>query len=254
MVEGLVAAGSDHRFTLGVKQFTIAVYYAQPRTPRQDVPLKASWAPRRVLRSIPVPSNARPDPSADGHLAIVDKANGCEYDFYAATRLPDGRITAQWASVTSLTRDGVTRGPGATSSGFALLAGLILPYELRQGHIDHALVFGYPYTRAGGPVPPAHGSDGRAGGSQAIPMGARVQLDPTLDLTTLGLRPYELTVARALQVYGAYISDTGGAVSFPVAHPQAFRRNPYAGILPDDTYVSLDRIPLSRFRVLQLPS
>jgi len=254
MVEGLVAAGADRRFVLSVKRYTVPVYYAVRGTQAFDVPLTASWAPRRILRGVPIPPEARPDPSSDSHLTIVDKQAGCEYDFWGATRLPDGSVTAKWANVTSLARTGVfTNGPAATASGFALLAGLILPYELRRGYIDHALVFGYPYTRAGGPVPPAVGSDGQTEGSHAIPLGARIQLDPQLDLATLDLRPYERVIARALQVYGAYVADTGGAVSFPAAHPQGFRRNPYAGLLPDDTYVSLDRIPLNRFRVLQLP-
>jgi len=253
MVAGLVSAGADGRFSLSVKSYTTPVYYVGPKVPTKDVTLTASWAPRRVLRGVPIPAGVQPSPGSDGHVAIVDKSTGCEYDFWGATATPDGGLTAKWANVISLSRSGVfTNGPAARASGFALLAGLILPTDPRRGRINHALVFAYPYTQAGGPVPPAVGSDGRTEGAQAIPEGARVQLDPSLDLSTLGLRPYELMVARALQEYGAYISDTGGAISFPVAHPQSWPRNPYVGLLPDDTYVSLRRIPLDRLRVLQL--
>ena len=254
MVAGLVSAGANGRFSLSVKAYTVPIYYAGPWTKRRDVPLTANWAPWRALRGVPIPAAARPDPASDGHLAIVDRAAGCEYDFFGATRMPDGSLTAKWANVTSLSRNGVlTKGPAARASGFALLAGLILPSELRRGRIDHALVFAYPYTQVGGPVWPAVGSDGQTQGAEAIPEGARVQLDPSLDLSTLGLRPYEVPVARALQEYGAYVSDTGGAISFPVAHPQSWTSNPYVGLLPDDTYVSLSRIPLDRLRVLKLP-
>jgi hypothetical protein len=254
MVEGLVAAGADHRFSLSVKEFTVPVYHVGPNARKRDVQLTASWAPRRVLRTVPIPRGTRPDPGSDGHLAIVDRSAGCEYDFWMAKQVPGGGITAAWATTTSLTRTGVVmNSPAARASGFALLAGLILPAELRRGSIGHALVFGYPFTRANGPVSPAVGSDGNAEGPSAIPIGARIQLDPQLDLATLELRPYERAIARALQVYGAYVSDTGGAISFPVAHPQSYRSNPYAGLLPNDTFVTLDRIPLSRFRVLRLP-
>jgi hypothetical protein len=254
MVAGLVAAGADGRFSLSVKSYTTPVYYVGPNIPTKDVPLTASWAPRRVLRGVPIPAGVQPSPGSDGHVTIVSKSTGCEYDFWGVTVSADGGLTAKWANVISLSRSGVfTNGPAARASGFALLAGLILPTDLRRGRIDHALVFAYPFTKAGGPVPPAIGSDGETQGAQAIPEGARVQLDPSLDLSTLGLRPYEFMVARALQEYGAYISDTGGAIIFPVAHPQSWPRNPYVGLLPDDTYVSLGRIPLERLRVLQLP-
>jgi hypothetical protein len=255
MVEGLVAAGAEHRFSLSVNRFTVPVYHVGPNARVRDVQLTASWAPRRVLHTVPIPRGTRPDPASDGHLAIVDRRAGCEYDFWMAKLAPGGGITAAWATTTSLARTGVvTNGPAARASGFALLAGLILPGELRRGSIEHALVFGYPFTRADGPVSPAVGSDGHTEGPSAIPIGARIQLDPQLDLDALELRPYERTVAQALQVYGAYVSDTGGAISFPVAHPQSHRSNPYAGLLPDDTFVTLDRIPLNRMRVLRLPS
>jgi hypothetical protein len=65
-------------------------------------------------------------------------------------------------------------------------------------------------TKAGGPVAPATGSDGWSTLAGAIPEGARVQLDPSLDLDSLGLTPWQKTIARALQEYGMLLVDTGG--------------------------------------------
>jgi hypothetical protein len=41
-----------------------------------------------------------------------------------------------------------------------------------------------------------------------MPMGSRLQLDPSLDVAALGLEAGEEMIARALQDYGAYIVDS----------------------------------------------
>jgi hypothetical protein len=256
MVQGIVEATRQRPLVLAARWFSVPVFFAGKSTPRYDVPLTAPWAPRKTLKAVPIPLAARPDPSSDGYLAVVDRSTGCEYDFWRASRRPDGSWSASWAGKVSVTGSGIfPRGAGgARASGFALLAGLVFPEPLRAGRIDHALVISYPYTRAGPPVPPAMSSDGKSIGPNAIPQGARIQLDPNLDLTQLRLRPYEWTIARALQTYGAFVADTGGAVSLFAAHPFGYSRNPYSGLLPNLDYVPLDRIPLDRLRVLRLPS
>jgi hypothetical protein len=251
MVAGLTEAGADHRFILAVKSYAIPIYSANSRTPTRNVSMTAEWASRPFLKNVPIPANARPDPSSDGHLAIVDRVGGCEYDFWQARRGANGGWAAGWANVIPLGGRGVfPKGNGARGSGFALLAGLIFPQELKSGHINHALAMSYPMTRAGGPRRPASSSDGTSKGPGAIPEGAHLQLDPTLELSTLSLPRYELVIARALQIYGAYIVDTGGVISLFAVNPQSYKRNPYAGKLPNLDSVSLDGIPLDRFRVL----
>jgi hypothetical protein len=85
--------------------------------------------------------------------------------------------------------------------------------------------------------------------NRGILCGARIQLDPALDVSTLGLSSAGLTVARALQRYGAFIGDFSGAVSlYADASPDA---SAYfgAGILNNST---ASRIPLNRFRVMTI--
>ncbi len=43
---------------------------------------------------------------------------------------------------------------------------------------------------------------------RALPAGELLRLDPTLDLDTFDLTPFQRKVAEALQVYGAYNADT----------------------------------------------
>ena len=97
------------------------------------------------------------------------------------------------------------------ASGFCSAAGAVLKSELDAGVVDHALAVGWPKDRIGSAaVAPATTSDGSAG-SGGIPMGSRLQLDPTLtdaQILALGISAYYLPVAKAMQKYGAYVCDS----------------------------------------------
>jgi hypothetical protein len=252
---------AEHGFDLAVKEWTVPAYFAQADTPRHDIAISGqppgahydrAYVPNRpeVMHGVPIPADARPDPMEDAHMSVIDPATHCEYDLYGAEHTAAG-WTAKWANVTTTTDSGIyPYGLSTRGTGFSALAGMIWPAELRAGHIDHALVFAFPYTRSGGPVYPATASDGKSTLAAALPQGARVQLDPTLDLTKLKLTGPELTIAKALQQYGMYLGDTGGALALYAVSPQSFGFNPYAGLLPDAPYVYLDKIPVNKFRVL----
>jgi hypothetical protein len=249
-VRGLTRA-ARHGFLVAIRQWTVPVYVATAGTRRYQVSLTASWAPSSALTGVPIPDAASPDPSGDAHLAILDRESGCEYDFWQARKRGQS-WSATWGNSVRLSGSGVfPHGLSARGSGFALVAGLIRPSELAQGRIDHALVFSYPYTSAAGFVAPATESDGTNPHSYALPEGARLQLDPSLDISSLPR--YERTIARALQRYGMYLGDTGGSnVSLYALNSQSYRQNPYTGLLPDGTFADLPDIPINRFRVIKL--
>lgn len=251
-VGGLIDVVNARSFTISLRAWTVPVYYAGAFTPRYDVRLTEPWRAADFMRKVPIPKRARPDPADDGHMTVLDRTTGCEFDFYEARKV-DGRWLAGWANSIQTISKGVHRYAYSTrGSGFANLAGVIFPSELRRGVIKHALMFSYPHTSASGAVSPATETDGQSIRPDALPMGARLQLDPTLDLSSLGLRPYERTIARALQVYGMYLGDSGGGVNLYAVHPQSYRANVYDGLLPAETYPDLSRIPADRFRVLEL--
>jgi len=248
-VAGLKEVGG---FTVALRGWTVPVYEAGNDTPRVDVALTESWAAADWLLNVPIPPTAAPDPEDDGHMTVLDRARGCEYDFYEAQKV-GGLWSAGWANTILTAGAGVypyaysTRG-----SGFSNLAGLIWPEELGAGEIRHALMFSYPHTSALGAVAPATETDGKSTRADALPEGALVQLDPTLDLDSLALRPYERTIARALQRYGTYLGDTGGTLTVYAVHPQSYASDRYAGLFPAVTYPDLRNIPIDRFRVLEL--
>lgn len=109
--------------------------------------------------------------------------------------------------------------------------------------------------KGGGPVKPATDSDGTIKSKTALPEGARLRLDPSLDLDSLDLTPSEKTIARALQKYGMYLADNGGdsGIGIYAVDPRSVLNNPYEGLLPDENYPELSGIPLGKFQVLKLP-
>ena len=243
---------SGEKFQMSTGMWTVPLYFADANTPRRNVPITSGWTEFSSLPNVPVPPNAKPDPSDDAHLTIVDRARGCVYDFWGASG-SGSSLTAKLGNAMPIDSSGVDPGGlGARASGFSGAAGLVTYEDLKKGSIDHALVFAYPKTRSGGPVAPATKSDGRTGGSDAIPIGARVRLDPTLNLNSLGLNRYEMMIARALQKYGMILGDTSGGFTIYAQHPQSVPGGSYGGLLPDVTWVDLSKIPTNKFQVMKL--
>ena len=251
MAQVVYTAAQSGGFLIAVKKWTWPIYLADSTTPKYSIGLTASWAPAKSMSGVPIPANASADPSGDGHMIVVDSSTNCEYDFWQAVKQADGQWTASWANTTASNGSGwYAGGYSATGSGTGGGGGLILPQELNAGVIPHALGFAFPLTKAGGPVLPATESDGKSTAAGAIPEGARLQLDPGLDLTTLGLNSYEMTIGKALQQYGMFLMDSnGGGVSFAAQNPQSSTVTYPWG---DQTYVYLPVSLLSRLRVLTL--
>lgn len=271
LLQEVVTAGG---FAIEVKQYSTTVYFADASTPKVNVymPCGPAWAGVDSLKGVPIPAFAEPtqdtdgadapipvgqcgeDSSQDNQMAIVDLTTRCEYDFIRI-RKESGKWVADWGNSISMNGNGIYEfGFSGRGAGFTQLAGEIWPDELQAGQINHALIFSYPHSATGGPVPPATESDGVSDHQWGLPEGARVQLDPSLDLSTLGLTAYELTIARALQVYGMWLVDVNSSgISIEAIDPRSVQGNPYAGLLPDEDYPSVANIPVDRFRVLKLP-
>ena len=110
--------------------------------------------------------------------------------------------------------------------------------------IEHALVVQSDTVCAGVFRAPAIKTDGDSTRTDCLPEGARLQLDPSIDVSKItGITPAERTVARALQRYGAYVIDRGGAplsVSFERA-PDATASSPGSAYVAAGTQLGLLR-------------
>jgi hypothetical protein len=257
------------------KQYSAPFYFPSDTTPRYDVVLTCGpvWELGvSKLLDVPIPDWAEPSHDIDGssqpvigcgegsqqdnNMIIIDLNDSCEYDLWQA-RKKDGVWYASWGNSIKTTGTGIyTKGLSSRASGFAFSQGVIWPQELLNDSIPHALAISYPFTRSGGPVSPATESDGITNSVDALPLGARLQLDPMLDLDSLNLTPYERTIARAMQIYGIWLVDTGGesGIGLYAIDPKSANPNPYGTLLPEEDYIHLSGIPLNRFRVLTLPA
>lgn len=254
LVQGLVRQVEEQGITLAIRESAIAVYEVDETTPRFDVPLSIGWGSASVLSGVPIPPYAVADSNNDHEIALFDRSTGCEWDFWQF-RPVGGSWVASWGNATRLDGTAIYEDGGAArAGGSALLAGLVWPDELAAGHIDHALVFSYGLTRFGAPVSPAVGTDGWSSAPDAIPEGARLQLDPDFDVDSLRFE-FERTIARALQEYGMWLMDsTSAGVGLYAVNPVSFVDEPYEALIPaeaweGDSWVSVE-IPPDRFRVL----
>lgn len=254
MVGSLEEQANSQGFLISVKEWTTTVYFADANTSTYDVKLTASWAPKKKLLNVPIPDWAEPDPSGDGHMVVLDTIKGCAYDFWEM-RYKNGKWKASWGNAIPLDGDGVfEKGMSARGSGFELLQGMIWPHELEAGAINHALIFSYDHTKAGGPVWPATESDGTTDDAWAIPEGALVRLNPTLDLAGMGISGHELIIGECLQTYGMYCADDGGGLSLYAINPLSCKSNPYNNFWGDETYVYLNNLPVDQFQIMELGS
>ena len=165
----------------------------------------------------PIPDEARTRPGfiegaqagggsqGDRHLLIVDRDRWLLYETWATRHDGEGWTAGSGATFDLSTNDRRADGwTSADAAGLAILPGLVRADEVfGPGEIDHALRFTVRATN-GYVWPASHRAGSTAG---ALPMGARLRLDPDLDLTS---HPPEVRkIFRAMQRYGLIVADNG---------------------------------------------
>ncbi|MBI4117771.1 MAG: hypothetical protein HY453_01675 [Parcubacteria group bacterium] len=268
------ASDTKDLFTIQVKQYSVPVYFSDANTPKTSVPLTcgSEWETGvNKLKNVPIPKRASPSADeginprqcgseipdvCDCNMTVIDLEKRCIYEFWQAD-IVNGSWKASWGNAISLDGSGIyPNGMSTRGSGFSLIAGVIWPGELKMGIIDHALLFANPLPKAGGPVLPATDSDGESDEDFVLPEGAHLQLDPSLDLNdpSLGLTSYEKTIAKAMQEYGMFLTDSGDfGIALYAVDPRSYTKNPYQDVWGDQDFVSIGNIPGDKFRVLKLP-
>ena len=217
-----------------------------------------------IAENIPMPEEAWQDPSDDGHMILVDPYKKIAWEFSKAQKLSDGKWIVSCIDKWDLNGLGYRPpfvGPywwkcGVRGSGTPYIGGLLRVEELEAGKINHALAVSTPVNRRkisenaewGCELcSPASRTDGWGIGPQFIPEGARIQLNPNLDLDSLNLSEDAKIVARALQKYGAYVVDNarGFPIYFQNLGPDGGKWNEHPGLF------DIVKIPLDEFRILK---
>lgn len=235
----------------------VSVYSTKgPRNP--DVDPNADG----IIENVPMPSGIWPDPMQDGHMVMVDPVARKSWEFSRFGKDTNGNYIASTISVWDL--DGVGYHTpfsgaywwsyGSTGSGSPWIGGIIRPEEIAAGEIKHAILCATPVNRfctVSGQKDqlcvPACRTDGWGIGNAYIPEGARLQLDPNLDLDALKLSPETKIVARAMQKYGMIVSDNSSSFKTYLqnlgSNGGAWANSP----IPNELW----KIPISSFRVLK---
>lgn len=267
MVANLGLSNDGNIITAG-EAFNFPVYYADETTPRWDIRCAINECTiassdqdikrTNKVKDVPIPLGAQPGEDSDARMIIIDTVTHTEYDISKAQRTANG-WKAGTVSVYNIKWDGTPTGHSSRGSGLPAMAGLLRPWEIRQGRIEHALAFGYTETAEKKCVFPASKTDGKSTMPFAIPEGARLQLDPSLtdaDFDQMGLDPTGKIIAHALQEYGMILVDTSG--SFKI-YLEDLINNPFTTERWSDpdlnlTKESIYNIPHTAFHVLELPA
>lgn len=256
--DGFLSAflAGGHGININTETWTPAVFYAKAHLPRCTVS-ESGW----LLEGLPL----HPDFSSaleffagkgdtDASFCIYSEAQSAFYNlFNARAQMVDGkrRLLVGAVGLFSLRGSGWwdnTLGPWTgRASGASYCGGVVRIAEYSNGEIDHALSMAWPTrlvrasTMPEAFVFPARTTDGRGRNAKsAVPMGARLQLDPALmedELLKLGVATPDLPIARALQRYGSYVVDSSDSVMAIYVESDRGREAPTArsrGTLPTE--------------------
>jgi hypothetical protein len=259
-----VAAGyrSGMPPTINTESYAPPVYTVgagQPRVRvRLDVPPDHAPELAQAFSSVPLPPGAMPAPGTDSELVVWQPATDTLWEFWRL-RSDHGGWIASWGG----RLDHVSTGPGhftapnahwgTTASSLPLAGGMITPRELQTGRIDHALSLALPATRAGEFSLPAQRTDGESTCPHAVPEGARLRLDPALDVNSLGLPPAIAALAQAAQRYGIYVRDQSDSVSFYAQSTVSLTTDPYPALFGGkQPYELLQQFPWSHLQLTKM--
>ena len=151
------------------------------------------------------PGNVDRRSSSDRHILIVDSSNRHLYElfnvYYDGSRWHAGSGAFFDLNTNGRRPEGWT---SADAAGLAILPGLVRYDEVfGTGEIEHALRVTVRATN-GYVFPASHRAGSTAG---ALPMGARLRLRPSRDIS--GFRPEIQKIFRAMQRYGLLVADNG---------------------------------------------
>lgn len=158
----------------------------------------------------PIPSNPLIEGGSDGHLLSWDTSACYLYEIFDAS-VSGGAWSGGSGAIWDL-RSNALRPDGWTSAdaaGLPILPGLARYPEVAAGVIAHALRFTAPYT-ARSYIYPARHQAGCTTNSRCLPpMGLRVRLKASVDISRFGAQAR--VILQALKTYGMLLADNGSA-------------------------------------------
>ena len=164
---------------------------------------------------MPVPKNAPiegyPKPgNGDRHVLVLDRDNCWLYELYHSYLQTDGSWKAGSGAVWDLLND--EQRPytwtSADAAGLPIFPGLARYDEVASGQIQHALRFTLQYSQTAFTPPASHWA-GNSTNTYAAPMGMRLRLKSSYDITSFP--PQSQVILAALKKYGMIVADNGSS-------------------------------------------
>ena len=165
---------------------------------------------------MPIPSNAPiegyPNPgSGDRHVLVLDNANCFLYELYSSYPNTDGSWNVGSAAVWDLLSN--EQRPwtwtSADAAGLPIFPGLVRYDEVAAGQIQHAIRFTLQNSRAAF-VPPASHWAATTSNANAAPMGMRMRLKASFDVS--GYSATNQVILNAMKKYGIIMADNGSSM------------------------------------------
>jgi hypothetical protein len=195
--------------------------------------------PMPVPHSAPIEGYPHPG-NGDRHVLVLDRDNCWLYELYYSFPKKDGSWKAASAAVWDLLND--EQRPytwtSADAAGLPIFPGLARYDEVASGQIQHALRFTLQYSQEAF-VPPASHWAPNSTNSLAAPMGMRMRLKASYDISSF---PAQVQVILAgLKKYGMIMADNGSSM-YLSGDPDNRWNN--------DDLGTLKQVPASAFEVI----
>jgi hypothetical protein len=235
------------RADIATSSFTPTLYTVGPGQATVPVTMPHNTDLQAAMSAVPIPPGAVSSAGSDAQMIIWQPSTDTMWELWQAHQDSSGNWDASWGGrIENVSTDpGYYRNVrntnslcstnpavkycesanwGGPSARVPNLPGLMTTQQVQSGQIDHALVLALPSNVAGAWSWPAQNTDGT--GNSIIPQGARIEIDPSLDLNKwfASLRdqngnprpiaPIEMMIAKAMQTYGAIVANTSSSVSF----------------------------------------
>ncbi len=164
---------------------------------------------------MPVPASApvegESSSTGDRHVLVLDNGNCFLYELYNSSVNPDGSWNADSSAVWDLLSD--EQRPytwtSADAAGLPIFPGLVRYDEVAAGAIKHAFRFTLPKTRAAFTPPASHWA-GNTSDATAPPMGMRLRLKSSYDIS--GFSSQMQVILTAMKHYGLLLADNGSSL------------------------------------------
>jgi hypothetical protein len=187
--------------------YGIPINVVTAATPRSAVSF--TWPAESDAGPYPITATPKIEGGSDRHILMVDTAACRLWELFAAQK---GSVS--WSAGSGAIfdlRSNALRPDGWTSAdaaGLPIYPGLARYDEVAAGLIPHALRFTVPETRKAHIYPARHDASSLTG-AQYPPMGLRLRLKASVDISRYG--PQSRVILTALKRYGMILADNGSA-------------------------------------------